>query len=211
MKYHHFFINSVFYALFSLVLVTGCFPIIRDDDYTPRTVHDGVFSFDYNGTRYRQSINGSYCSAYAMCHPALDTLIISGGVAVGDNQCPIERIIFVFVLDDAISNDTISLKCDETIIQMRMKETIDGLVHQWSQYLSVEGATVTFDDFLDASKENQYISGYFDIPEFKWKDNRIKVSDGLFKFWVEIEEHHFGYSASPYGYDIINSSSSFSY
>lgn len=143
---------------------------VWDDSHIPAAYHDGVFSFDYEGTRYHQYSYrlgygpNRYC-AIAAYHPAKDTLAIVGRVS----GCYINSITFVVPFEEVLSiGQTISLPPQDVWIDA------NGVVG----WLSTSEISIRFNDFFN---QGEYISGVFSATVEDKNHKQSKVTNGLFK------------------------------
>lgn len=193
--------------LLLIILLSGCLTETYSPDHIPVSVHDGVFSFKLNGRTYSQYIQKDHCSAYAMCHSSLDTMIISGGVGFtgnNPNNRILRRVIFIIPLLEVDGEKEICLKKEDVIIEVNCEDTLEnGQLVTWREYLNAEKATLCFENYVDSTFEDQYISGSFSVDGPTWKGNRLTLTDGYFKFWVKKVDHRFGDSSSSFGYNVM--------
>ena len=190
--------KKLFFALVTFFAVSSCAPEYYYDDHVPVGIKDGVFSFEYHGKRYHQYRQFDDCSAHAICHSNLDTIVISGGVA----GKPISRVILAIPAHKVSGSGLVRLQDDEIVI-MTERDTIEaGKDLTYEQYVRGISASVFFDNFLDATKEEQFVSGTFEIDGPKWRGRDLDMSDGLFKLWVKTVDGQYRDSQRKYLYNV---------
>ena len=176
------------HLMYLLVFVSVMMPLTgcnkeRDDDYNPKTPHDGVFSYVFEDVRYNQfdSPKGHGCSAYAIINSTRDTLIINGFVSDNNKpRCTFPRLVFVISLDKITPDNELYLEGDEISVM-----TADY------NYMKGYNAKIFFDSPIDIDRIPYYVSGSFEAVVF---GGRVTLSDGLFKMWAqEAPEYYFNH------------------
>lgn len=170
--------RRVLFVLLTILAICSCSKKqVWDDSHIPTAYHDGVFSFDYEGTRYHQYSYRAenygpyvYC-AIALYHPKKDTLIIYGRVK-GDD---ISELIFTIPFEKVIeTGKSFSLS----------KENVTLL----SRGLSVNEVFIRIDNFFD---NNEYVSGTFSAMMEDENHRQSKIENGLFRMNAKSNDHNF--------------------
>ena len=158
--------------LLSILAVCSCSKKeVWDDSHEPTSYHDGVFSFDYNGERYHQYYKSSLargdcgCSAFALSHQILDTLVVVGGVI----NCPIERICFIIPIEIVDkSSGVVNLGTDDILI--------------YGCNSSKRNASLVLDREWGI---NTLLGGSFSVSFVDEKGTHYNISNGHFRFVVK--------------------------
>lgn len=170
--------RKVLFVLLSVVTLCSCVRHrVWNDTHIPTHYYDGVFSFDYEGTRYYQySYRVEYGGPFVYCaialyHPQRDTLIIYGAVG-GDD---IHSLLFTIPFEQVISTGKPISLSGENIMM-------------WSRNLTAKEVLLQFDSFFDP---DEYISGSFSVVVEDHEHGQSKIENGLFRMNAKPNESRF--------------------